>query len=304
VSGYTYVGSAATPGLPLVATPQPENVPPRIELSLTWAGNGSALVERLNPDGRWYPVRGAEPATVTGTWTGWDYEAPLGAQVTYRATSGGTVLTSAEVVLDSLTPWLVHPGVPVLSQPLQIMGWSARERPARQASFRVLGSRFPVTISAERAAPASTLTVRTETDAANDSMLSVLADGSVLLLNVPRSAGWKVEAGWVSVGDVTEDHEAPDGRDPARIWTLPVQLVDRPAGGIQGLWTVAGLAAERLTADDVVQGYYSVADLAAHRPRAATGQWTVARLAAELPTVADVPVAYRTVADLARHQAA
>lgn len=71
----------------LTATPQPTNDPPRVLLSVDANLGGSTVsVVRLDPDGRTRPVRGGDPGTITAeAWTGFDYEAPFGAPVTYSA---------------------------------------------------------------------------------------------------------------------------------------------------------------------------------------------------------------------------
>jgi hypothetical protein len=68
----------------LVATPQPDNIPPRVRLDVTATGTPTVTavtVTRLDPDGRWRRVRtaddGPQPLT-SGTATLYDPEAPAG----------------------------------------------------------------------------------------------------------------------------------------------------------------------------------------------------------------------------------
>lgn len=304
MSTFAYVGTPAKVE-PFVATAESDNAPPRVLLELTWPAVTSATVERLDPDNRWRPVRGAEPAQVAGVWVGYDYEAPLGALVRYRARAGtvGT-LSTAEVIVDAAVPWLVHPGVPSYSRAVRLKSWSAQEQVARSASFSVIGSPYPVIVSQPRLAPAWTVVVRTSGAAERRALQTLLDDGSPLLLNIPVGLGWDEETCWVSVGTISRVRLGGYATDGELNHTLPLQEVTRPAGGVRAQWTWAGLAAERLTWDDVEQGYYSWADLVAQRPQAATGTWDWTQLKAEHETWAELLAIYSTWRDVTAHRPA
>lgn len=99
--------------MPITATAQPANTPPRVELKLADVEGTSVTILRNDPDGRSRPVRTAEPATLTGgAWTGFDYEAPLGQAVTYTLVSDtvqtAELLTSNQRTFESGTAlgWL------------------------------------------------------------------------------------------------------------------------------------------------------------------------------------------------------
>jgi hypothetical protein len=317
------------------AIAEPGNVPPRIALELTWPEAPTATVERLDPDGRWRPVRTGEPATIVETWLGYDYEAPYGDPVSYRATSGDGLVINAgpgsfsgtdfpdldegmgveynpdgsvahyDVVLDVPAAWLIHPGVPSLSCPLRVVSVSERTRPARRGVFDVIGRQTPVVASQRRKAGGYEVKLRTLDDAAAAALEAALDDSSPLLLNIPTSLGWLLRRTWVSVGDlVVTPYTDLNGRDHRLVWTLPVLEVDRPSGAQQAQWTLDDLQAERLTFDDLTQGYGSFADVAAHRSRAAAGRWTFEALTAEGHTFDDLAAAYATVRDLTAHRAA
>jgi hypothetical protein len=75
--------------------------------------------------------------------------------------------------------------------------------------------------------------VGTFTDDERSALEGVLADGSVLLLNVPPSLGYGVASSYVQFFDVDENRVIDFGPWPWREWPLPYQTVDRPAGGTQ-----------------------------------------------------------------------
>jgi len=258
--------------MPLVATPQPLNAPPRVRLDATGLTGASVTVMRLDPDGRRRPVRAAEPVVLTGgAWSGYDYEAPFGSAVSYQAGSA----RSDSVTLAAEEPWLIHPGIPERS--LRIAGASpARQGPVFTAgtmasrlapSSRALawasGRRTPIVVSddAGRRAASSALLVRTYNLDDLAALDALLADDVPLLLNVPAGRGWGVAWEYVSVGDVTQARSTSWASDPTRVWSVPYDVVERPAGGVQAQWTVADVSATYATADDLLVTYATVTDL-------------------------------------------
>ena len=289
----------ADPRLTLI--PHPDGSPPEVELRLNWAGQASAQVQRLDPDGRWRPVRTGEPATLTGgLWIGHDVEASYGAPLGYRAISGSTIVVGVvpaqpgrgggfdpagftpagfdttspvpgspetnRVLLAVDRPWLVHPGSPSLSQPLEVRTLEPIVTAIRQATFQVVGRVNPVVVSQARSAAAYSMTVLTETLAGQQGLTDLLGDGSTLYWNVPVTLGWGLPTGWVAVSDVQWEHQLTGyAGDPAKVWTLPLKIVDRPVGGQAQQWSCAALVAEQATCQDVLDHYESSRALLAHK---------------------------------------
>jgi len=252
----------------LTATPLTGNSPPAVSLELVWSGPTSVTVERLEADGRWHPVRGGEPGTLSGgAWTGFDYEVPYGQSVTYRATSttDASAPTSTVVVLAASHAWLVHPGVPGLSCELLVKSAGERVRAARRGIFEPVGRATPIVVSSVRSRAQWPLTVLTRSAVDRRELDDLLDDGSPLLLNVDTGNGWGIDPCYVSVGDVTEARRMEYLAEQDRWWSLPLVEVDRPAGGLTRQWTVDALVVEQATIDSVVAAYATVSDLAAHR---------------------------------------
>jgi len=231
----------------VTATPEPGNVPPRVRLNITDTGTPAVTAvtpTRLNPDGSTVPVRtyDGNPLTLTsGTGLLYDYEMPYGAPVSYSTIESPT-LSSAQVAVGVADVWLVHPGVPALSQPIRVIAINERVRKAQRGVHFPMGRRGPVVqTDGQRKSAAYTLTIRTNTDSARAAIDNLLDDASVLLLNVPATKGWGVTAEYVSVGDSTEARFAPYGSEQRRTWDLPVLVVDRPVGGSQAQRTLLDL---------------------------------------------------------------
>ena len=250
----------------LVVTPDVANSPPRVLLEVTLATDATISILRQDPDGRWRPVRGAEPAALAGgTWTGWDYEAPYGVDVTYQLVAASGTQTFGPYRLEVSLPWLIHPGVPSRSVAIRVQSLSEITTPIRQGVFAVLGRSTPVVVSQQRDADMYNLVLRTDGPNDHGLLREVLADGSTLLLNIPDSLGWDFTDGWISVGEVKTRRLAGYGTDPVRYLDLPVRLVDRPAGGQQSQWTCDTLLSEQSSCDTLLASYASCSTLAAHR---------------------------------------
>jgi len=100
--------------VPIVATPQPDNTPPRIQVEVSNLPGTETNLTRTDADGKTRPVRAAEPAQlVAGGWTGFDYEAPLGVPVTYTAVTSpaldvNLLTENQESVEIGTTGWVAH----------------------------------------------------------------------------------------------------------------------------------------------------------------------------------------------------
>ncbi len=248
----------------LTATAVAAGDPPRVDLSLSWAGAEEITVQRVDPDGRTRPVRNAEPADLTsGAWAGSDYESWFGESTVYQATSGSATIDAAAVSLDVDTVWLRHPGTPTLSQQIRFEGWSDLVRPVTQAVLEPLGRLYPIVVTdGKRKSPRTTMTVRALTLTELDEVLALFADAAVLLLDVPPGKGYGITHHYIAAGDLTEARLNPGiYASESRTLTMPVIVVDRPAGGDQAVRTWATVLTEATTWTELVGLYDTWTDV-------------------------------------------
>lgn len=248
----------------LTATAVAAGDPPRVDLSLSWTGAEEITIQRVDPDGRTRPVRNAEPADLTsGAWTGADYESWFGESTVYQATSGSATIDAAAVSLDVDTVWLRHPGTPTLSQQIRFEGWSDLVRPVTQAVLEPLGRLYPIVITdGKRKSPRTTMTVRALTLTELDEVLALFADAAVLLLDVPPGKGYGITHHYIAAGDLTEARLNPGiYASETRTLTMPVIVVDRPAGGDQAPRTWATVLTEASTWAELMDMYDTWADV-------------------------------------------
>lgn len=250
----------------VVPTVEPFNSPPRVRLDVTDTGSSpaytSATVLRLDPDGVQRTVRTNDgnplPLSTSGsTRVGlvYDYEPPYGSLVSYSTLeSPGTV--SAEVTVDETRPWLIHPGVPELSMPISMRPGTLAEEvfPVRAGVFYPMGRKYPVVqTDGSRKGSQSSLVAMTESLDELDSLMVLLADAAVLLLNIPAGMNTGFPSSYIAVGDVKVTRWTSTVIDANRDVTIPFQVVDPPAGGTQ---------AERTYAD-IVTGFATYANVQA-----------------------------------------
>jgi hypothetical protein len=256
----------------VVPTLEPGHTPPRVRLDVTDSGTPAlfgASVVRLDPDGRKTAVRTIDGGPLTLTTVGsdrvgtvYDYEPQYGATVSYSTLESPGLVTSP-VILDVPDVWLVHVGIPALSMPIVVAGITGRHRPVDRGVFRPKGRKFPIVQSdGQRKAPSYTLTVRTTTDEQRRALDTLIDDSSVLLLNVPVAKGWGIGAEYVSIGDSDEDRLWQFAREQRRVWPLPMDVVDRPAGGVRPERTLADLVAFA-DLQAIADAYDSLFDVAA-----------------------------------------
>jgi hypothetical protein len=249
-----------------VATPEPSNLPPRTLLQLTYTGQTSATITRLDPDGRERPVRLAEPAALdgAGTWIGYDYESWFGEDSTYTAVTAGGSLTTSVVSLDVSVIWLRHPGVPSLSRRIDFQGEGEPARPVNQAILEPLNRAFPIVVTdGRRRTKRAEITIRTATENEASALLDLLDDTAVLLLDIPVTKNLNMTRHqYLSLGDLKESRRRPDYYlDPHKIWTAPYVVVDRPAGGLQSERTYDTVLADFTTYTDVLTEYATYNDV-------------------------------------------
>ena len=236
----------------LTATPQPQGGPPSVVLSMTEVAATTVEVERQDRDGRWRPVREAEPYRVPGGGTTArvaDIECPFQTLVTYRAWEGGDrggyVFASAALEVDAA--WVVPPGLPGLAvrfearssseQPF-VRSIGARSTGVNSVVQRAIGARLPaVYTEGPRTAPGYQVQLRTQTLEQEQVLFELLDTGRPVLVNVPPGWGLSLTHEWVHVADSVSEHLTAAGTDPRRVWTWACQVVARPAGGIRAQWS-------------------------------------------------------------------
>jgi hypothetical protein len=264
----------------LTVTPEPDHVPPRVRIDIDDATGTltTVTIRRLDPDGRYRNVRTSDDSPLPmdgGSGSVYDYEVPFGQLVTYSTdVAGGPSVT---VTLDVGDVWLGHLQVPSRSVRIPtVVDLGSRSRPLDVGVFRVLEREDPITATAgARQAPGGTLTVRTYTDDERLALVAAVADGSVLLLNIPASFGFGIPTCYVQILDIEEVRVLDYGPWQWREWSLPYLTVGRPAGGTQAgiTWDdIAEVGDDDYTAadgsafetwDDVADAYDAWSELSA-----------------------------------------
>lgn len=218
-----------------------DDEPPFVTISVTGLTSyigGVLTCMRLNPDGTTDPVRQADPNVEidAAEMALVDYEAPYGVGVSYRTLAVLSPLDDLEqstgsATVDTDQPWLIHPGTPALSQPIQVTDLATRTRDINQSVQTPIGRRRPIVLTdGTLRAPAGTLEITTETLAERDDLLTLLQDLTPLLLNIPHTLEWGVTSEWVAFSGVTE--KSLIGGSAVRTFALPYRTVERPVGTV------------------------------------------------------------------------
>lgn len=187
----------------LVATADDANG--RVELDVT-GNSGDATTEAIelqrSIDGgaTWEPVRldTDTDGIVTGTSaTVYDYEAPNGTEVDYRARAlhdySGEWAASAWAE-DAATWfgtdwWLKHPNQQSLNMTVTVRAFEPVERAGRQGVFQPVGATAAIVVSDTRSPASGTVTLRTDTASERDGLDALLDTVGTLLLQAPPSHG-------------------------------------------------------------------------------------------------------------------
>lgn len=237
-------------------------VPPRIRLNVTAsAGETSTTITRLNPDGSLGTVRTTDGAPLPisgGVALVYDYEAPYSVPVSYSSLESPAT-SSGQVTLGVGQVWLVHPGVPSLSMPVDFRAGSLDEETwdVNQGSHWPMGRDTPVVqTDGARRAPASSVTVAIDSAADLAALRAVTADAAVLLLNIPADMGLQFDTCYVAIGAIKNKRVTDIGGDPYRAVELPIQVTDAPVGGTQAQRTYV----------DVLAGFATYAAVSAKYP--------------------------------------
>jgi hypothetical protein len=139
----------------------------------------------------------------------------------------------------SITPaqtgvWLKSIARPFLNQMVDVVQTSqvAITRPARTGVFDIVGRSMPVAVSDLRGSKHFTMLIRTLTAAAAQELVLLLAAGDVILIQVPAACADLVPAGYVEVGDTTEEWHPL--RPLRRTHALPCTEVATPGPDVVG----------------------------------------------------------------------
>lgn len=243
---------------------------PRIALTIGGMVGTSVTIVRTDPAGNTAPVRSANPAMLSGgAWVGWDYEAPFQVPVTYTATSdSGDKVTTPPQTLAVATPWLIHPGIPDLSRPVTIADLGDETGPSSSGAHYVLGRPNPIVIGGgARRGATFNLVLRTYTQYEAESLTALLADDSVLLLQVAYPFTALTDYRWVAVGDAVKHRVSRDYDDPGALWTLPCTVTDPPIGLLRPQWTWADVIANYPTWADVEANFATWQDVIMDTPK-------------------------------------
>lgn len=250
-------------------TVEASNVPPRVRLNVSAsAGETSTVVTRLDPDGRRVPVRtsdGNPLALSGGVGLLYDYEPWFGYAVSYSSIESSATV-SAQVTVPSSRVWLIHPGLPSLSMPIDLRVGSLDDElwDVEAGMHWPIGREFPVPrTGGTRRAPASSVTVAIESLTELEALRTVVRDAGVLLLNVPANLSLGIDPCYISVGSIRNKRVTNIGSDPYRAVELPYQEVDRPVGGSQALRTYVDVLADNSTYASLMTRYSSYFNLLA-----------------------------------------
>lgn len=222
----------------ITAYADPYSSPPSVAVSVSSSTPTAVVLTRFVNGAASGTVRTSDglPLPVNGTATVVDYEAPIGRPVSYQA--GITDALSDPVVLDVTVPWLVHLARHELSVPLTLRPGTLQQetRALSVGTFYPVGRSRPITVTdGARRSVSSSLVAMTEDEAALQRFLDLLADGSVLMLNLPTSMATQFPACYIQVDDLTVARWDPSVIDANRDLTLPFVVVDPPVSGM-GVW--------------------------------------------------------------------
>lgn len=254
--------------LSITVTNDLENEPPRRIIFVTGAPGTTAQINRTDPDGNTYPVRGADPASLTGggQWAGFDVEGPYGQAATYTVVPSDSSPSVFQVVdpLATTQARFVHPGEPSLS--VRIVGWyedSERTYPTSRALNDVVGRELPIPIADGRRKGASyDASLKTNSAADTAAFRALISQDAVLLLQIVYPFTSESVWEYVSLGDVKEFRRTGQFGDPRRKFTFTCTVVDRPAGGVAAQWTIADLAVAEGTISAAAADYQTITGLA------------------------------------------
>lgn len=245
----------------------------RVTLALTWTATDvtRVYVERQDSSGDWTPVRGDDPTDWTRfvvpdeqqplrQYTGYDYEAPFGEPVRYRARGDGSETLwsnpSPNVQLTSTDGrWVLHPvSHPAARRICYVVSQPALELVASHGEFYALGRADPVITYGTPRSPKGNLVLYADSHAERDQIVRLLSATEPLVVRSPPDNGFP--STYIATGDVHAER-VPDL--PRTTWDIsaPWWNVALPVVPVTSLTQTYG---------DVALGYADYATIAATVP--------------------------------------
>lgn len=226
------------------------NSPPRNVITIAGSTSDSGTLTRTDADGVQRPVRGGDPGVLaSGGNIFYDYEVPYLNSCVYNfAPAAGGLLAKPVLGLAVRTPWLVHPGIPDLSLPVNRLTFTDRETDSGAVGHDVLGAVFPIMISdGVRKAGSYQLGLQTDTADEYAAMAAILSTTDTLLLQVVYPFSDVTMWQYLDFGHAVDSRVSMRWGDARRNWTIDVTEQDRPTGGIAPQLTIADIAADNAT---------------------------------------------------------
>jgi hypothetical protein len=181
--------------------------------------------------------------------------------------------TSDPITLDAVDAWLIHPGTPGLSIPLNetdataagIISIDPISNPTNATVHRILGSATPIpTTTGPRSDDLTAITLATVTTDERVALRALLASDIPILIQVPPAWDLEFNCGFYQVGDVTTARAA-NTVEAHRITTLPLTKVQSPVVDVENTgWSYAAVAAEFATYSALSVTFATYADLASN----------------------------------------
>ena len=228
----------------ITATVLPDQAGVRLAIDFSTEGATKVSVGRMDPTGFVSLIRAGDQVLLTaGKASVDDYEAPLDVPVYYTATKtqpapppAATANSATVTIPSSGRTWLKDPARPSRNMVVPIVtSVQTLTRPSRAGVFPILERSTPIVVTNMRQSPVGAAVFHTLTSAQRTSMVDILSPGSILLLQTDPRFGWNTA--YIHVGDVVEARVGL-ATEPARQWTLPFTVVDRPEGLAEG-YTIA-----------------------------------------------------------------
>lgn len=179
--------------------------------------------------------------------------------------------TSDALVLSPPNSWMIHPSNPSLSVPISSQDLSTATvrtigdvtNPSNTTEHQILGQPNPITTnSGPRLSSRLTIVIGTKNTAQEQSLVSLLNDGTPVLFRFPASFNIGFDDGFYSVGDMTRSRFAQRPGDALRNFTLPLTQVQSPVVIVQNAgWSWAALAAQFSTWAQVSLAFNTWADV-------------------------------------------
>lgn len=231
----------------------------RIRIVLSATSGTLASVVRIHPSGRVLPVRNGTLIPLSGgTAIIYDYEMPIGLEVSYVA----TLYDSSDLTtpLDTTDPvaitwttdhdWLKDPLEPIRNVAVLVNDMSEYDYATPTAVHEVLGRPDPVAVGEIRQAATGDLTLVTLDRTARDQLHYITASGHALLLQSTQDSG--VGNMYIAPLGLKEQRVTGLRDQQERYWTLSYQEVSAPAGDAAAFTTWADVIATYPTWQSVV----------------------------------------------------